>query len=515
MICVAILFVVLLKAAHAFNEILSDDNKAVLAASLQRKADAVLDKHGAAHLKDDLIVIGDGAYKLAHSLTRSYLGRSTFVIGVTGGSASQGNFSWPYSLRDLLQDEFQMTVELRNAAQGSTSQVITAPCINALVGAKIDLLMWEFAMNADDGTDPEQDPADVDDLRIFTAESWIREAVNSEPGAIGFLHFWDMIGIEKWQKGQEPIPNRQWKSTNKVMEHYSHFYNSYFGLAVMPLLNFLKLGKPDFMRDGRHPNTLGYDIAMDLMRYAIFTTWAQGLKPGARDKLNDKSSQVLFSKVIPTPYVESMPHGVLPYPRVGSSGHCLMSMVPQYGTNSAIYGVVCEHGRNCVRMEVEDVATASIGKADSRRTDRKIMFQVEECEVNDNTGGLYFHITAKPSILLLDCGPVGLNAKGQWHIENELCKKYSVYLDGLSITNQKHTENYKHVHIPYNWISPLNITHELIDSDGSKAPHLLRICGPPVKQYSWKKEGYTYDFELLARVVILEEAYEYQDPWGE
>ena len=52
---------------------------------------------------------------------------------------------------------------IRNAGQGTTSQLVTAPCIHQLVGTKlnttpaasaheiaansVDLLMWEFAMN--------------------------------------------------------------------------------------------------------------------------------------------------------------------------------------------------------------------------------------------------------------------------------------------------------------------------------------------------------------------------------
>ena len=182
---------------------LSRKDRHLLSVRLQSKADAVLAKWNATHLKEDLFVIGDGVYKLAESLTCAYFRRSTFVIGITGGSSTQGSFAWPYLLQNLLRNEFNMSTELQNAAQGSTGQIITAPCINALLGDKIDLLMWEFAMNTQPNTNINNDPAYVESHRVLGAETWIRAAVGKNPAAIGFLHLWD-IRIHDWERGQKP-----------------------------------------------------------------------------------------------------------------------------------------------------------------------------------------------------------------------------------------------------------------------------------------------------------------------
>jgi len=68
------------------------------------------------------------------------------VIGVTGGSSTAGNFSWSDRLKDKSERSLNISVELRNAAIGSTSQLVTASCIQSLVGDSIDILFWEFAM---------------------------------------------------------------------------------------------------------------------------------------------------------------------------------------------------------------------------------------------------------------------------------------------------------------------------------------------------------------------------------
>ena len=52
----------------------------------------------------------------------------------------------------MLQAWLRSTVNIsepvvRNAAQGTTSQLVSAPCIQALVGDCVDLLLWEFALN--------------------------------------------------------------------------------------------------------------------------------------------------------------------------------------------------------------------------------------------------------------------------------------------------------------------------------------------------------------------------------
>lgn len=54
-----------------------------------------------------------------------------------------------------------------------------------------------------------------------------------------------------------------------------------------------------------------------------------------------------------------------------------------------------------------DLRFKQLGKADPDRSDRKKMFEVQECTVNNNQGGLYFRIRSPVNIayILLDCGP--------------------------------------------------------------------------------------------------------------
>lgn len=95
-------------------------------------------------------VFGSGLSRaLGASLTAAALSGGAFVVGVTGGSSTAGRSSWPARLQTWLRSEaVGVTGALvRNAGQGTTSQLVTAPCIRALVGDGVDLLLWEFAMN--------------------------------------------------------------------------------------------------------------------------------------------------------------------------------------------------------------------------------------------------------------------------------------------------------------------------------------------------------------------------------
>jgi hypothetical protein len=214
---------------------------------------------------------------LAERLSDAYFGRTTFVIGVTGGSASQGS-SWSALVASFL-DELGVDVELRNAAQGSTSQVVTAPCIEQLVGPNVDLLLWEFAMNDIANVDQSHTLSDGHNqicsehpIRCFAADAWIREAIRYKPSGIGFIHLWD-IGIHKYELNASDgnIPDRAWKATNAAMHHYASIYGSYFSINIIRMITLMKLFKykREFLRDVHHPNDHGYRVTADLFNWVL------------------------------------------------------------------------------------------------------------------------------------------------------------------------------------------------------------------------------------------------------
>jgi hypothetical protein len=92
---------------------------------------------------------------------------------------------------------------------GSTSQLVTAPCIQTLIGSDVDIIFWEFAMN----DEMPQISYEGSGLRYHLAETWIKEASRSSPKAIFFLHYYD-LDIHGWDLNQRHLPDKAWVPTN-------------------------------------------------------------------------------------------------------------------------------------------------------------------------------------------------------------------------------------------------------------------------------------------------------------
>lgn len=451
--------------------------------SLNRKYSIDLDK---------FIIIGNGSFILAERLSKAFFRRRQFVIGITGGSATQGS-SWVNYLQLKLETEYQMSIEIRNAAQGSTSQVVTAPCINALVGDDIDLLFWEFAMNDAGSVElyPLQDNQSVLEqhpVRCMAAESWIREAINLNPGCLGFLHLWD-IGIHTWNfRNNHSTPNLPWGSTNTMMSKYNKIYDSYFSVDVISMLLQLNLtDKKQFLRDDHHPNDYGYIVAFDLTFHAMLQTWLAGIKFPAFERLTRNMSSLKQQKPFST---NSNMEYVFPNEKFQS--HCLMAMEPQFSRVSPIRSSVCQNQSNfeiCNKIVLQ-------GKVDKNRTDRKKMFLVESCSARNNTGGIIFDIfVPNPALLLLDCG-----------LSATACKKFSMYYDSKLIShNTDLLRGQDIVSSFYHWIHKFEILNDAMRIINGTQKHNLRICGESEMTWGWHSQKYyTYDYATIARIVVME-----------
>jgi hypothetical protein len=134
---------------------------------------------------------------------------------VTGGSSTAGNTSWPSRLADMLSKQLNISnIDLRNAAMGSTSQLVTSPCIQTLVGPEVDVLFWEFGMNDEPKVWHPKGPSVS--LRQRMAEVYIRQAIDLNPLAIGFVHFGD-LKIHDWQGSIHDLPDWFFHPTSNVM----------------------------------------------------------------------------------------------------------------------------------------------------------------------------------------------------------------------------------------------------------------------------------------------------------
>ena len=107
-----------------------------------------------------------------------------------------------------------------------------------------------------------------------------------------------------------------------------------------------------------------------------------------------------------------------------------------------------------------------LGKADPRRTDRKMMFRVKDCDEDDGKGGMYLRVRV-PSIayVLLDCGLAS----------RATCQSYKVYLNDQPIVPNVLLPDEDAVGAYYKWI------HKVDDSMNSNNvtnfQYMLRICG--------------------------------------
>lgn len=297
------------------------------------------------------------------------LHENTIVIGVTGGSSSCTRDAWPRLLAARLADQLGPSrIQLRNAAMGTTSQLITAPCIHTLVGDAVDILFWEFAMN--DEYHMSNGAENAGSLRTRVADAYIRQAIALDPPAIGFVHFWD-LRVHLYQTVETHLPDRSFEPTCTVMRYYDSIYDRYFAVNVIGFMSESGLyrNKTEFLRDGHHPNRFGYDVAVDMITYCIYKAAIASIK-----KLSLTSNDVdhrhgrLKTTILPdypllTTHKEQSQYG-LPGQRL--FGHCLMAAKPNFGHSTGI-------------RVMQNVSLFNAGNADLTREDRDLRFVIGAC----------------------------------------------------------------------------------------------------------------------------------------
>lgn len=358
---------------------------------------------------DNFVSMGkDLPQSIGLKLTAAATENRKFVIGVTGGSSTaskdETGQSWVDRLELWLKQAVNITnLEIRNAAQGTTSQLVTSVCLEPLVGTNLDLLLWEFAMN-DEYEYIKKDKKPNYPIRERVADAYIREAIAASP-AIGFVHLWD-LDIHSY-KGSSAIPNKAYAPTNRVMTYYSDIYRSYFALDTMGALHGLRLfrTKNDFLRDEHHPNSFGNEIAADFVVYNLVVSWMKSFEE-SHERFQRYNRAAVFSKPTYTEIVNKDFRNVV-LPKENSTGRCYMAMPPQFGTSRAF-------------LPITIVKEHDVGKADEMRHDRQNRF-----DVSKNTNGLQLQIRVTlAEYLLLDCG----------FLQSSLCiKNLRVTLDGADI----------------------------------------------------------------------------------
>lgn len=406
--------------------------RALLAAELSR----VSSRFSAASLATVLVHGGGAAGALGSRLTAAALSNAPFVVGVTGGSSTAGRSSWPAMLQRWLRGAVNVTgAVVRNAGQGTTSQLVTAPCIRALVGDGVDLLLWEFAMN-DEYEYVTYDRAPDFPMRRRVAEAYIRQAAQLDPGAIGFVNLWD-LDIHGYAGGPG-LPNKAFGPTVAVAANYAPVYDRYFALDVMGAMwaNQMYSDKSQFLRDPHHPNEFGYGVAMDLLSLAILAPWLAYLDGGAAAVAAAAAADVARAGGAVATRVRSHPlttpiRDNLLLPGQKTLAHCYMAMPPQFSSvvNSTLRpvyeGVVASACASAATDPRDCDPTINVGRADADRDDRQLRFTPSACAAGGGAGGMLFVARVRAlAAVLLDCG----------YSEGDHCLvALDVYLDGALV----------------------------------------------------------------------------------
>ena len=368
---------------------------------------------------------------LGAALTSAYFKfQPSFVVGVTGGSSTTGEHGWPYMLQRFLRTSLNLTnAEVRNAAHGTTSQLVTAACIRELVGTKLntsdteqhrnatlDLLMWEFAMNDElaQVSKPENEGGG-DRARRRVAEVWLRAAVANRPSAIGFLHFWD-LSVRQWSWNSTWLPDKAWTPTNDVVRQYGAFVDSFSVNTIRFVKSMAFPGwtsKKDFLRDGHHPNSASYQAAVDLIAYQLLETWIDYLKHFG--EIRSVGVSDLVDPLVAIHPIRSDGQRPSDFPPYLLEPRCLYSAVPQFARFNRM-SIFCQDGwaewqspfySEVMPPNCSGWSTRLAGKADPARGDRKIQFIPAKCsETSGKQGSMEIRVrdVNRWKYLLLDCG---------------------------------------------------------------------------------------------------------------
>ena len=380
---------------------------------------------------------------LGSSLTAAYFGlQPSFVVGVTGGSSTATGGSWASLLEIYLRQRLNLSsATLRNAAQGTTSQLVTAPCIHQLVGAKtdqspaasrdavaassLDLLLWEFAMNDEAPYLYWQDgradvSASAKRLRHRMAEMWMRGALQLRVPALGFLHLWD-ISIHSWEWDMSWLPDNAWLPTTEVIRQYSRVVEA-FGVNVIEYVRgggvVDRNNKTAFLADPHHPNVRGQTVAVHLLAHSIVRAWLRYLQTDVSGLTPAQLSLDLvdpLAVIAPVPAANQRPAD-LPSSQLRAA--CLTTPAPHFSTVNTI-SLFCEPGAiewvssqstPSLPATCQGWSTQQAGKADPLRADRKVQLVPVLCSSSFDAAapGSSMEVRVRNvtrwRYLMLDCG---------------------------------------------------------------------------------------------------------------
>ena len=309
-----------------------------------------------------------------------------FLIGVTGGSATQGvGWSWPFralaALKSVFSKENDPAFELRNAAQGSANHLLASMCLEALVGRDTDLVMWEFTLN-EPGFIPNAVPPARNNA-AHSAQIFLASAAQLRPhppacGA-GFLFLWDLgvhlIGNEDlFTKADDGAPSAiiplitpSPALTGTPLELARH---ASFWVRLVPLLTMMGVRKVDALRDSHHPNNATYGVIGDLVAFAVLGVVERGLLPPRTDPpAPDSSSDVTATPKKP-PRVTTPEDFIRQF---HGRAVCHMVRVPFFLPDDQNQ-VRLAHGSPAAKPRIVDV-----GKSLPGRTDRLLRVLIPPC----------------------------------------------------------------------------------------------------------------------------------------
>jgi len=330
---------------------------------------------------------------LAIRLTEAYYGRpAPLVIGVMGGSSSTFNFSWPALVADWLRARLRLTVELRNAAQGSTSSLAQAACIAPLVGGDVDVLFWEFAMN-EEAARVNATGASRAEMFVHHTEAFVRQAIALAVPAVAFVYIWEgaIAGMRnRAMNASRWLPDALYPALLGLLRAYAGAHGGLLAMDAVRMIasqgvfaNFSAV-----LDDGHHPSRAGFRLIADLVAHALLRAWIDGLQPAAPHQ-----PQPLDGVLVRASPAASL--GLLP--QQASLAHCFTSRVPRFGD-----------ARNSVVLASRLPRVVNVGKSSAFRADRTLYLELPRCNGDADRGGLALRLHSRRggalSLVLVGCG---------------------------------------------------------------------------------------------------------------
>ena len=352
---------------------------------------------------------------------------------------------------------------VRNAAQGTTSQLVTSPCIFALVGDRVDLLLWEFAMN-DEYEYVVHDTGPLWPVRMRVAEAFVRQAAQLNPGAIGYVSLWD-LDIHNYHSGAT-LPNKAFGPTAAVAAAYAPVYDRFFAVDVISAMFHAGLyaDKSVFLRDQHHPNSFGSTAILDVLSLAIVEPWMEYLDAGGtggNEPAASAPTATVSAKVRQHPMLTPLRDDLF-LPGKRTLAHCYMAMPPQF-SDASVNALRTVHMPGVCRSadQRECDPTLNFGRSDSNRDDRQLRFTPTRCTAQGTEGGMLFIADMRSiSAVLVDCG----------YSEGAYCSgAIDIFLDGRQIALS---------HAPSDILSAFfTWAHKVNESAlADLTSHTLRVC---------------------------------------